>query len=273
MIDVGADRHPTCSPANSNEALGQQILSDLRDVIKWTDNNSSRSLQSSIGPSELGGSCDRKIAYRVAGVEERNWWSDPLPAIVGTAVHTWLERAVNNFQAVHYMERWLTEITVHPDPMVKGHLDLYDADYRAIIDWKTVSPTKLKEWKSAGPPEHYKCQVNLYGKGALAAGLAVDKVCLIAVPRSGGLKDMQVWLDDYRPELAQKALDRMYSIAGKLISMGDDMALAEIDATPGDECNFCPWYRGGAGVANLSGCPGNSAGAKAKYGKGLIKDA
>lgn len=271
LVDTGEEYHPSCKPTDPNEILGINLLSDLTDVIKWTDSNSARSVQTTIGPSELGSLCDRKIAYRLAGVPETNWWSDPLPAIVGTAVHAWLEKAVNSFQQVHYMDRWLTEITVQPDPMVKGHVDLYDKELAAIIDWKTVSPTKLKAWKVDGPPEHYKDQVNLYGRGAMNAGMPVARVILVAVPRSGWLRDMQVWVDDYRPERAQAALDRMYGIANELISMGEDISFEQISSVPSGECSFCPWYRGGDGRASMSGCPGNTEGAKAKYGKGLVK--
>jgi hypothetical protein len=606
LVAQGLEYHPTCEPVDPNEQLGQALLADLTDVIKWTDSNSARSLQTTIGPSELGSLCDRRIAYRLAGTPEANWWSDPLPAIVGTAVHTWLEKAINSFQQVHFMDRWLTEITVQPDPVVKGHVDLYDKELGAIIDWKaqpddelvltptgwvrmddlspgdhvigsngggtrvvgvypqgekpvyrvttsdrgsceatedhlwlignrqrsragghrpqkimttgqiikelskergawcilpellpvefgtgadlpmepyalglllgdgsmsqgsvtftnsdglekflpfdcrpvkhgeavrspsfvvlgavpvirelglygklsidkhipkdylfasvadrisllqglmdtdgctqkgnaafctssdqlaadftslvqslggkafghrdkklrkgatalahlilvklpdgicpfraditnkkgrwrkgrdtherfirsiefsrvtttrcikveaedqlyvtrnfilthnTVSPTKLKAWKSAGPPEHYKDQVNLYGRGALNAGLIVNKVILVAVPRSGWLKDMQIWVDDYRPERAQACLDRMYSIANMMIKAGDDLSFEEINSAPSGECAFCPWYRGGNKKADLSGCSGNVEANKAKYGKGLVKDA
>lgn len=273
LVDQGAEFHPTCEPTDPNDKLGQELLGDLTDVIKWTDANSARSMQATIGPSELGSLCDRKIAYRLAGAPEVNWWSDPLPAIVGTAVHTWLENAVTQFQKVHFMDRWLTEITVQPDPLVKGHCDLYDKDLRAVIDWKTVSPTKLKAWKSSGPPEHYKDQVNLYGRGLVNAGYEVSKVILVAVPRSGWLKDMQIWVDDYRPERAQAALDRMYAIANVMIKAGDDLSFEEINSAPSGECAFCPYYRGGDGRANQSGCPGNNEASKAKYGKGLVKDA
>lgn len=271
LTSTGQDYHPACSPTSVNEALGTEVLSDLADVIKWTDNNSTRSLQTAIGPSELGSLCDRRIAYRIAGTPEANWWSDPLPAIVGTAVHTWLEKAVNSFQQAHFMDRWVTEITVQPDPLVKGHCDLYDKQSRAVIDWKTVSPTKLKSWKSSGPPEHYKDQVNLYGMGLIKAGFPVAKVMLVAVPRSGWLRDMQIWVDDYSPDRAQAALDRMYLIAGNMIKAGDDLAFSEIPAVPGNECSYCPWYRGGDKKADMSGCPGNTEASKTKYGKGLIK--
>jgi len=272
LVNTGEEFHPSCKPTSKNELIGLELLSDLTDVIKWTDNNSARSLQTTIGPSELGSLCDRKIAYRLAGTPESNWWADPLPAIVGTAVHTWLEKAVNAFQAQHFIDRWVTEITVQPDPLVKGHCDLYDKQIGAVIDWKTVSPTKLKTWKSSGPPEHYKSQVNLYGMGLIKAGYQVNKVVLVAVPRSGWLKDIQVWIDDYDPALAQVALDRMYGIANSMIKAGDDLAFSEIDSVPGFECSYCPWYRGGDKRADMSGCPGNNEAIKTKYGKGLVKD-
>jgi hypothetical protein len=273
LVDQGQDYHPTCAPTDPNEAMGTALLSDLTDVIKWTDNNSARSVQTTIGPSELGSACDRKIAYRLAGTPEVNWWSDPLPAIVGTAVHTWLETAVTEFQSKHFMDRWVTEITVQPDQMVKGHCDLYDKDLACVIDWKTVSPTKLKTWKSQGPPDHYKAQVNLYGMGLIKAGFEVRKVCLIAVPRSGWLRDMQVWISDYDESMAQATLDRMYGIAGQMIKAGDDLSFEEISSAPSGECAFCPWYRGGSGKAGMSGCSGNTEASKATYGKGMIKDA
>jgi PD-(D/E)XK nuclease superfamily protein len=272
LVEQQIDYHPSCQPKDPNEVLGLALLGDLTDVIKWTDNNSARSTQTAIGPSELGSLCDRKIAYRIAGVSEANWWSDPLPAIVGTAVHTWLENAVTQFQKVHFMDRWLTEITVQPDLVVKGHCDLYDRELKAVIDWKTVSPTKLKAWKASGPPDHYKDQVNLYARGLIAGGLPAEKVCLIAVPRSGWLRDMQVWMADYEPERAQAALDRMYKIANRLIAAGDNLSFEDIPAVPSGECAFCPWYRGGDRKADLSGCSGNAEASKAKFGKGLVKD-
>jgi len=272
LVELGQDYHPTCAPTDPNEKLGVDLLSDLTDVIKWTDANSARSVQATIGPSELGSLCDRRIAYRLAGTPEVNWWSDPLPAIVGTAVHGWLENAIKKFQEVHFMDRWMTEITVQPDPLVKGHVDLYDRDLSSIIDWKTVSPTKLKAWKASGPPEHYKDQVNLYGRGALNQGLAVSKVILVAVPRSGWLRDMQIWVDEYRPERAQAALDRMYAIANTMIKAGDDLSFEDIPSVPSGECSFCPWYRGGSGRASMSGCSGNTDASRAKYGKGLVRD-
>jgi hypothetical protein len=254
---------------NENAAMG--LLSDLTDVIRWADNSSARSQQATIGPSELGGLCDRRIAYRIAGAPPVNDHTDPLPAIVGTAIHSWLERAINLFQAKHFMDRWLTELTVHPDPLVVGHCDLYDKELEMVVDFKTVSPTKLKAWKSGGPPESYKNQVSLYAMGAIKAGLPVRRVALIAIPRAGFLSDARVWTDHYDPARAQGLLDRLYGVGKALIDQGEDMSVASIPAVAGAECTYCPWLRPGSDPANLSGCPGNNAAHAEKFGKGLVR--
>ena len=59
---------------------------ELSQVILWNEHNAPRSLQRAIGPSELGDPCDRKLAYRIAGIEPVNF-GDPWPAIVGTSIH------------------------------------------------------------------------------------------------------------------------------------------------------------------------------------------
>lgn len=271
LKDQGLQMHPMCDKPDTNENAAMGLLSDLTDVIRWADNQSARSQQTTIGPSELGGMCDRKIAYRIAGAPEVNQFSDPLPAIVGTAIHSWLEKAIGKFQKAHFMDRWLTEITVHPDPLVVGHCDLYDRELEMVIDFKTVSPTKLKAWKSQGPSEAHKNQVSLYAKGAILAGLPVRRVALVAIPRAGFLSEARVWADTYDPDRAQALLDRLYGVGSLLLGQGEDMSLASIPAVPGGECAYCPWMRGGPLDASLSGCPGNSSVSMEKFGKGLVR--
>lgn len=258
------------NPPDALAALAENIRSDIVDVIRWVDNHSSRSLQQAIGPSELGDPCERKIAYRLVGVKELNEWADPLPAIVGTAVHAWLERAITRFQTVHHMDRWVTESTVQVDGLLRGHVDLYDRELFTVIDFKTVSPTKLKEWKSKGPSEQHIDQVNLYAMGMAADGEPVRYVSLIAIPRSGWLSDVRVWVNEYEPARAHRALARMYAIADKLIAMGDRMDFSALPAVPGKGCGFCPWYVGGDREASEAGCPGNAAAGVEKFEAGLV---
>jgi len=272
LLDQGSEYHIGCEPKEDPVAVvfgnpggrdpfAEQIRNDLIEVIRWADANSLRSQQQEIGPSEMGQACERFIAYRLAGVPPVNTMVDPWPAIVGTAIHNWLENAINKFQEFAGGVRWSTEVVVHPDKLVRGHMDLFDHWEHMVCDWKSLGPTKMKQWQKSGPPEHQKDQVNLYAKGVQRTGREVRKVCLIGIPRSGWLEDMEVWVDDYRPERAQAALDRMYRIQGvvDLLDVNNHPErFNDIPATP-DMCTFCPYFRPAfreGHPADATGCPG-----------------
>lgn len=274
LIDQGESYHVGCAPkeeqvavvfgdvgGKARDPLAAQVRADLIEVIKWADANSARSQQAEVGPSELGHECDRFLAYRLAQWPVINTMTDPWPAIVGTAIHKWLENAVNAFQAAAGAMRWETEITIHPDAFTRGHLDLFDHWEYMVCDWKTLGPTKMKAWLRDGPPEKHKDQVNLYAKGVIEAGREVRKVCLIGLPRSGWLEDMDVWVDDYCPERAEAALARQQTIATKVLEVDvftNPHMFNEFTAVP-DMCSFCPFFRPTrreGTIADASGCPG-----------------
>ena len=273
LVDQGADYHIGCEPEEKPvpvvfgspggiDPFSEQIRKDLTEVIRWADEHSSRSQQTEIGPSELGNECDRFVAYRIAEVPFVNTDTDPWPAIVGTAIHMWLEKAFNDFQAFVGASRWSTELTTYPDLLTKGHLDLFDHWEHMVCDWKSLGTTKMRTWKKDGPPEKHKDQVNLYAKGMIEAGHEVKKVCLIGVPRAGWLKDMSVWVDDYRPERAQAALDRRDRIGYRLLDLDILSHPERFEDIPAnsDNCSFCPFFRienrGDGRAADLTGCPG-----------------
>ncbi len=240
----------------------RQLRDDLVGVIRWIDSNSDRSQQEDVGPSEIGNPCDRFLAYRLAQWPTINTMTDPWPAIVGTAIHEWLDRGFRKFQETAGITRWSMETTVHPDPFIRGHMDLFDHWLYTVIDWKTLGPTKLKMWEKSGPPETNINQVNLYARGKAEAGERVEKVCLIGLPRSGWLEDMIVWVDDYRPERAQMALDRLYGVGQRVLDLdilSHPERFNDIVASP-DMCTFCPFFqptnRDSSSIANESGCPG-----------------
>ena len=265
--------HPGCEPPGEasvvqwgNPGGVDPFTRDLKEtlvgVIRWVDENSTRSQQQDIGPSEIGNECDRFLAYRLVNWPAVNTMTDPWPAIVGTAIHEWLDRGFRQFQATAGFERWSMETTVHPDPFIRGHMDLFDHWLYTVIDWKTLGVTKMKRWQKSGPTEKNIDQVNLYAKGKVEAGERVDKVCLVGLPRAGWLEDMEVWVDDYRPERAQAALDRLYGV-GQLALDLDVVSHPErfndIPASP-DMCTFCPYFqpsnRDSSAIADGAGCPG-----------------
>ncbi len=232
-------------------------------MILWNEQNSPRSRQIAVGPSELGDACDRRLAYRLAGVPAVNVWSDPWPAIVGTSIHAWLEKAINGYQSANGDQGWLTELRVSPDSLVQGSSDVFNARTGSVVDWKTCGADVMRKLHKGEPPKPgYVTQIQLYGLGHTRAGRKVNNVCLVYLPRSGWLDDAFVWVAPYDEKIATAALDRMYRVGAECIEMdvenyGHRFQL--IEATPGDSCVWCPFFNKELHfdiAASDKGCPG-----------------
>ena len=234
------------------------IKEDIIEVVRWADANRARSKQVALGCSEVGHQCDRRLAYRIAGVDPGGYSNDPWPAVVGTAVHSWMEEAVRLFQEAHNLDHWVTEMEVLPSPIVKGHTDLYDAKRKLVLDWKFPSPDNLRKMRDDGVPEQYRIQVHLYGLGHVNAGREVERVGIAAMGRQGWLKDCWVWSEPFNFELAKNAIKRIHSIGNVLMQadLSDPVTWQNIEATPSRLCSWCPWNRRDFKVANEKGCPG-----------------
>jgi hypothetical protein len=235
----------------------------LIDLIKRHDASSARSRQAAIGPSELGTTCDRRLAMRMAGVETINRFADPWPAIAGTAVHTWLEDMLQADNRRLGRNRWLTEITVEVDPLVKGHSDAYDTDECRVIDWKNPKADKvstLRQRMERGDLEGYKIQGMCYGLGMYRAGYRVDTVALMFLPMGGLLRNAAYVEWPFEPAVAQRALERLYAVGREVIELQrqrpgvDIWGLVPCDVS--QLCGWCPFYNKSAVEASQRGCPG-----------------
>jgi hypothetical protein len=234
------------------------LKDDLINIVRWSANNSTRSQQVALGCSEVGHSCDRRIAYRMAGIAEPNNWTDPWPAVVGTSIHSWMEQAVNDYQHVHGIKEWLTEMEVLPNPLVMGHTDLFHLPSHAVLDWKFPSPDNVKKMRQSGPSQQYMTQVHLYGLGHVNAGRKVERVGIVALGRQGWLKDMYVHTVPFDQSVAEKAIQRIYDIGAKLIEsdiLNNPKVWRDIPSQPDRLCTYCPWYRSGITV-DEKGCGG-----------------
>lgn len=235
---------------------------ELSQIILWTERDAPRSRQISVGPSELGTECDRRLAYRIAGATPVNLGSDPWPAIVGTSIHDWLDKAINRYQSIVGDLGYLTETRVYPDPLVKGRSDLFNTKTSTVIDHKTTGTDGMRKVRKGIIPHPYRVQIQVYGLGHERAGRQVKHVALIFYPRSGWLDDAYVWVEPYDRKVAEAALARMYELADRLIDMdvvNNPHRYQLIDATPGDACVWCPFYRADRAIdvaADLEGCPG-----------------
>lgn len=262
ILVEGQEYHMTCGPRRMEDAVKARV----KEVIKWADSQSERSLQMGLGPSELGEECERYLAYRIAGVTGTNHYMDPWKAIVGTAIHKWLEDAVNNYQRAHGLHEFVTEETIAIDEMVSGHSDLFWRN--SVWDYKSKGKDKLKQLKLHGPTDKEIDQIQLYGLGQERAGRKVEYVGIIGLPRDGWLEDIVVWADRYDRRYAESILRRPYQIAEQLLAQ-QPIDWESVPAKPSRLCGFCPFYRGGRS-ADSTGCPGDSQSRIDKAAEGLI---
>jgi hypothetical protein len=252
--------HPTCimfaEPGTENP-FTVMLKSELIDLVLKHEKRNPRNHQRFIGPSEIGDPCDRRIGYRIAGITGVND-PDPWPSIVGTAVHTWLQQAVDFADA----PGWIAERTLHIDQFIEGHSDLYSEPLQTVIDWKTMGPRVLKKTKEEGPAPGYVIQAHIYGYGYEQAGFTVRRVALACLSRAGWLKDMYLWVADYDRSIAEGALNRLYQLAKQLLDLdilNESHRWEQMPAVPSNECGWCPYYDPGRDLdrgADETGCPG-----------------
>ena len=158
------------------------------------DAKRSRSTQVQIGPSEVGG-CRRKVWYRLNDQPETNDNELKLAAIMGTAIHAEIERALADNPDV------LIETEVEYNGM-KAHIDCFVPGTGDVIDWKTSKVRNLSYF----PSNQQRWQVQLYGYLLAKNGYAVNRVSLVAIARDGDERDVKVHTEDYDESIALEAL-------------------------------------------------------------------
>jgi len=257
--------HPLCWPEHLKltgtpmSPFEMLLKEDLLEVMHWINEDNPRSKQVTLGCSEAGDECTRKIAYRMTGAKKVNR-PDPLKANMGTAFHHWLDEGMQGFQGARGVSEWKTETEVWPAKFLKGHVDLYNMSKFLVLDWKTTSADILKEWAKAGLiPAKYLIQVMLYGKGMINAGYRVDRVGIIGINRSGTFNDILVLTAEYDEAVVQAALRRVWALGKHLQAVdieNNPHLFADIPAAPSRLCGWCPNFRGGNKPADATGCPG-----------------
>jgi hypothetical protein len=258
------------APLNGSSPWASRYAAELRRAVVEHASRAPRSLQLHLGPSELGVTCDRQVAGKMAGLAPTNHVSDPWPSIVGTAVHAWLADAFIADNIRHGLLRWVAEQRVTPHPDHPGTADLYDAVEQAVVDHKILGETSLAKVRAAsGPSRKYVVQLLLYGLGYLLLGLPVRRVVLAAYPRTAASLDgLYVWERALTGEDGQLLPDNAQLITEVFadtkrrqdyaLQLHDGrLTLDQIPLTPdSDECFFCPFYRPQSARDGGPGCPG-----------------
>lgn len=265
---------------HGNDPWAEQYGREMKQIIKDYAARAPRSVQKHLGPSELGEECDRQVVMKMAGLTRTNNVSDPWASIMGTAGHAYVEemykwdnvRRVEQGQAV----RWIPEQRVTPDPVLDastlfrpgpnshpGTADLYDVPHRALVDHKFLGDTSRDKLKAHGPKHVYYVQLLLYRRGYQYLGLPVERVVLLAWPRTKStLDELYVWT-----KVPDQDDERLVDEVLKQTAVRQEMAeqvkagrinIMDVPMKPSDDsCMFCPLYRPQAAYEpNSYGCPG-----------------
>jgi len=169
----------------------------LLHVLHSKDASRSRSTQTQVGPSEIGG-CRRKVWYRLNAQPETNDNQSKLAAIMGTAIHAAIEDAIGHIDPEG--KEYLVETEVAYGDM-KAHVDLFVPSTGAVIDWKTSKVKNLSYF----PSKQQRWQVQVYGYLLSKNGHEVKTVNLVAIARDGAEKDVKVHTEPYDEAVALEA--------------------------------------------------------------------
>lgn len=227
--------------------LGQQLADRLKEVFysyvnrRQSDN---RSAQLTVGPSEVGTPCDRRLALSLMRKAPVNPGGDGWASFVGTCVHNGL--ADMFVWAGQHTGRYAVEVplTFGSEFMPKGTGDLLDRTLYLFVDHKLMGRFSLEKLRMEGPSLTYVVQVMLYAHAARKQGETVDNVAIVGWPREGSsLDDLYVWAVPYDPAVASDALARVERIGSQLSNMRPE------DWDTANDCRYCPHH----GPAS---CPG-----------------
>ena len=210
----------------------------LIEILRAKDASRPRSTQTQVGPSELGG-CRRKVWYRLNDQIETNENELKLAAIMGTAIHAEIEKALAI--ADPSGEKYVVETEVEYGGM-KAHIDLWIPSTGDVVDWKTVKVKNLNYF----PTKQQRWQVQVYGYLIDKSGLGKPRnVNLVAIARDGDERDVKVHTEPYDSKIAEEALNWLSAIKES----------AEAPEPEKDE-NYCKFYCKYFDATGEIGCSG-----------------
>ena len=232
------------------------VISDaILPIIRKAAATTERSVQTAIGPSEVGHPCLRRLAYQTLGITKVNTETDPLPSIIGQGTHSWLSKHIVRCGN----GRFLADLRVVVSGIIEGELDLLDTWTKTVVDFKVPGPTAMRKYRAERPGEQYEIQPHLYGLGLHRLGYTPAHVAVMFLPRCGRLDLTHVWSEPWSLKRAEDALNRHADLVAYL-GLADaetkpGLVLANIPKTP-TFCGYCPWAK--AGSTDLAGgCPGD----------------
>jgi hypothetical protein len=252
--------------------LGQQIATMVKEIFYQYTNQTGRSAQDHLGPSEAGTPCDRRLAMSLMKIPHVNPGGDNWASFVGTQIHRGLADMFDWADA--RQGRFATEQRLYlPNKLIpKGTADLIDRVLFMVDDHKAQGQWSMDKLKLEGPSQTYRIQLQLYAYGASMRGEKIEKVALISWPRDKpNLSDLYVWTAAYDPQMARDALDRVDRLAAQIETHRNECApdgdwakpkdweiAARFPIDTSEGCGYCPHYMLNAKDLRNGGCHGRS---------------
>ena len=194
----------------------------LVSALIKADNARSRSQQTAIGVSQLGG-CSRQVYFKLNGAPGTNKGLR-LASIMGTAIHSAIELALADSGA-------MLETRVEVDGLPPATIDYYDPATKTVVDWKTIKLSGVPYFLS----KQKRWQIQTYAYLLTLKGYEVDTVKLIGIPRDGTENDIIEHSEPYDEAVALEALAWLENIKAMPFAPAPEMS--------GKFCSdYCPFY-------------------------------
>ena len=218
----------------------KEVLMLAADLLNLS---SERDRQVVIGASQIGNPCDYCLAHKMSAngqqaIEGNPYW---LGARIGTAIHSLIEENIEKQKSLPQEAYKFTALdgALVEQKIVIGELegygivrskpDLVLTKHNHLIDWKTTTKAKAKNYKYNGVPNQYVVQQQLYAWGLNKSGIKIEEISLVFVARDGtSEKDIYVYSFPYDETIALKYWGRMETIYHEVQS-GKDLEEYESD--------------------------------------------
>lgn len=220
----------------------------ILQIIQAKIDQHPRSAQIQIGPSEVGG-CPRKVGFKLSygGESSRpGGWA----AYRGTVLHAEMDDVFKSDLAPlmpdGVTQRFFSDLKLAPvcDWVNGGTLDLYDALFETVIDWKFPGSYSIDLVRKGKVSEGYYTQAQIYGLGLEQTGQRVSRVALMFLPIAtddlhGTARGAIFKYWDYDRAVAWEAIEKIAAIKRLIDALGPKDAI-EILPKRSDFCASCP---------------------------------
>lgn len=265
-------RAGTTAKAKPMSPLGLEITARIKEMFHGFSNRMERSQQATLGPSEIGTPCDRRIAMALMRVPPVNPGGDNWASFVGTMGHQGMGQMLEWADASS--GRYVSELrmTSPSERVPHGTTDMIDRTLMYVGDFKFMGQWSLDKLKTSGPSPTYRVQAHTYAFMASLRGETIKHVAIIGLPRDkSSLDDTYVWTEPYDPQIARDALARVdrigESVDGHLATLygkaetneqeSKVMTAAQFPINNSD-CKFCGHYMPNARDLSGGGCNGRN---------------